>query len=970
MEKRCYGCMQLKTQTPLCEHCGYNEYIDNLPHQLPLGTVLQGRYEVGKVLGQGGFGITYIGWDRELETAVAIKEFFPNGTVTRECTQSLNVINTTGGAEENLRRSKDRFIKEAQILSKLGDVAQIVHVYNLFEENETAYIVMEYIKGIDLRRYTQMVGGRLGAEQALAILLPVMEALEKVHETGLVHRDISPDNIMLMPDGTAKLLDFGAVREVMDADVNKNLSRSTEAILKHGFAPMEQYQRQGNLGPWTDVYALCATLFYCTTGSVPPDAPNRIMDDVEVPWEMIQGLDQKQIEILQQGMALKAKDRISSIRQLREGLLANMAKKKEEDTPPPPPPPPPKWPKIVAAAAVVAVIAGAVFLMGGRDSGGSGSSIGTKAPAKTNTPNEAVAVDSAISETPGEVHDLQDGSSMELYYDGQDNERLRIIYDENGTVLYKSLAEYDSEGNVLRHEIQDGSGKTLRTDSYTRNADGKVLERVIHDENGKLWEKLVNAFDSDGNITSSKAYDGKNKVRRESTYTYDSKGNKKRDYTEYADGSKNEETYTNDGKKGAYTSWDKFGNIEYRTDYVYDEDGNITERINYNGNAISGNAVLERDAEGKLLREVVYDVNGVQNSEYKYTYDGHGNQLYYSYTSTYYNATTQYVDSIIGTSLRTLSLEDNGELAVTYYNALGQIQARYAHDASGNETESTEYRYDASGTLLGHNTVYYYENGNRTEYEYDEDYNLLSSISYDGSGAVTERRIPEYNDKGQEVATKAYRADGSLSYEQEYKYNDQGLQIGRKYISYNEDGAVSYVSEDEFDEDGTFKGSTGTSYSSDGSYSIYTYDEKNATKTYTRYTSGGVVEDFTRYEHEYDSRGNEIMETGYDENGKVKSIYKTFYDEKNVRTGSESTHYYDDGSYYVSTSNADYDTISMKSYDANGRVTDETNYEYEYDANGNKIKQTAYDANGKRKYWTEYFYDEYGNYLDSEWHYN
>ena len=323
-QKRCFGCMQLKENSPVCEHCGFNEYAQNESHQLPLGTVLRQQYMVGKALGQGGFGITYLGWDLNLDIPIAIKEYYPNSIVNRDTAQSLMLTGVATNMADLYISTRQRFLREAKVLAMLRNVPNIVQVHNFFEENNTAYIIMEYVKGIDLRRYMNLRGGRLSVDETLTILKPVMEALQRVHEFEIVHRDISPDNIMMMPDGTAKLLDFGAVRNVENADTEKELQHSTEAILKHGFAPMEQYQKRGALGPWTDEYALCATIYYCLTGRVPPDAPQRMMEDVHPAWEKIPGLTAHQIQVLKKGMALRAKDRYASIRELMAALYASV----------------------------------------------------------------------------------------------------------------------------------------------------------------------------------------------------------------------------------------------------------------------------------------------------------------------------------------------------------------------------------------------------------------------------------------------------------------------------------------------------------------------------------------------------------------------------------------------------------------------------------------------------------------------
>ena len=305
MAKRCLGCMKLKENSPICEHCGYNENVPNYPNQLPVGTILRGSYTVGKVLGQGGFGITYIGWDHSLESVVAIKEFYPSGVVSRD---GQTVCCNGKEAEVPFSRNRERFLKEAKILAKLQNVPGVVRVQNLFSENNTVYIVMEYVKGIDLRQYIRMQNRALTAKEILPLLRPVLYALHKVHGAGLIHRDIAPDNIMILPDGTAKLLDFGAAREVADAGVDKELPQSTEAILKHGFAPIEQYRRRGSLGPWTDVYALCATIHYCMTGKLPKPALDRI-DNKELNWSSVPGLTAEQIAALNRGMEPLPADR-------------------------------------------------------------------------------------------------------------------------------------------------------------------------------------------------------------------------------------------------------------------------------------------------------------------------------------------------------------------------------------------------------------------------------------------------------------------------------------------------------------------------------------------------------------------------------------------------------------------------------------------------------------------------------------
>ena len=347
-ENRCPGCMNIKNGI-VCEHCGFDERRQNAPHQLQIGTALQDRYLVGRALGQGGFGITYLGWNRYLDKKVAIKEYYPSAFVDRNATHDTTVVCRTEQMEGFFSENRKRFLREAKTLAKLEEVPQIVSILDFFEANHTAYIVMEYLQGSDLRDYIQKQGGRLSPTQTLNIMRPVMAALVKVHEAGLVHRDISPDNIMLQYDGSVKLMDFGAVRSVNNAAVDKELTQATQAIVKHGFAPIEQYSERGSIGPWTDEYALCATMYYCMTGRVPENVHDRIIEGSDLNWDGIAGLTEKQKQILCKGTAIHAKDRYSNIRQLMDALFTQPAQTPKRPEAPKPAVSKPQSPKPVVS---------------------------------------------------------------------------------------------------------------------------------------------------------------------------------------------------------------------------------------------------------------------------------------------------------------------------------------------------------------------------------------------------------------------------------------------------------------------------------------------------------------------------------------------------------------------------------------------------------------------------------------------
>lgn len=278
----CYGCFRpLKGNENVCPHCGYHIHENPSSAQiLKPGTVLNQKYTIGKTLGEGGFGITYLAWDNNMQTKIAIKEFFPANLVARDTdTESNTQIFTISKAySDEFHTGMDRFVKEAAVLAKFFKLQGIVSVKDFFYENGTAYIVMEYIDGISLKEYLKQKGGRLSVEETLTLMKPVMESLAIVHKEKMLHRDISPDNLMVSTDFQVKLIDFGSAR-YYDSQSDKSMT----VVLKHGYAPIEQYSSNGNQGTWTDVYSLCATMYRMITGEVPGEAINRIKNDGLVP---------------------------------------------------------------------------------------------------------------------------------------------------------------------------------------------------------------------------------------------------------------------------------------------------------------------------------------------------------------------------------------------------------------------------------------------------------------------------------------------------------------------------------------------------------------------------------------------------------------------------------------------------------------------------------------------------------------
>ena len=259
----------------VCPHCGAIEsQLRTAPHHLRPRSILSGRYVVGKAIGEGGFGITYVGWDTRLSVKAAIKEYYPNGFVTRNIEDGSTVHAFSGSEGEFFERERNRFIEEAKRLTRFGDLPGIVAVKDFFEENGTAYLVMEYVEGATLTTVLANMGGCLQEAHVLVMMEPLINSMIEVHKSGIIHRDIAPDNIMIRPDGNLKLIDFGAARE---ADSN---GKSSVALMKHGYTPEEQYDTdRSRQGAWTDVYALSATIYRAIEGSAPPDANTRLRND-------------------------------------------------------------------------------------------------------------------------------------------------------------------------------------------------------------------------------------------------------------------------------------------------------------------------------------------------------------------------------------------------------------------------------------------------------------------------------------------------------------------------------------------------------------------------------------------------------------------------------------------------------------------------------------------------------------------
>ena len=276
----CDFCFEPVNPGDVCPNCGltHDTYHAEVGLLLP-GTNLLGKYIIGRVLGRGGFGATYLAYSSELDKVVAIKEYYPTGIANRGKGEEMISI-VSSNKREIFEKGANRFFEEARTISKFNNNKNIVSVYEFFYANDTVYYSMEYLKGIDLKGYIEKKGGKIDETETISVMRAITEALVVVHSTQTMHRDISPDNIFVCTDGSVKLIDFGAAKQVVGDATQQVYS----VVVKQGFAPAEQYKSSGRQGVWTDIYAVGATMYYAITGKAPTDAMNRLENpEIEFP---------------------------------------------------------------------------------------------------------------------------------------------------------------------------------------------------------------------------------------------------------------------------------------------------------------------------------------------------------------------------------------------------------------------------------------------------------------------------------------------------------------------------------------------------------------------------------------------------------------------------------------------------------------------------------------------------------------
>lgn len=737
----CYNCFQtMPDGAAVCPSCGYNasSQTDKYPMALPPGTVLNGRYILGRVLGQGGFGITYVAQDHKTGSLVAVKEYFPDTMAARTGGPSVSAY--TGQREENFLYGKECFLNEAKTLAEFIGNPNIVRVHSYFEENNTAYFVMDYVQGTSFQDYLKQ-HGRLSWQETKRILEPVIGALASVHSKGVIHRDVTPDNIYITNDGTVKLLDFGAARYSLG-----DKSRSLDVVLKHGYAPREQYSRHGRQGPYTDVYALGATFYYALTGRLPPDSIDRQDEDEFIlPSSLGVKLPAKAEDALCKALAVSAQDRFQS---MSEFYLA-LNEGDEEPVPPTPPVPPRPRPS-----------------GDGRENGKSTG--GEKEQPSPSPQKEKGRGDTPPSPTPpSPVEDNGNSSqkpsflqeklaALRKWFGQLAPERKRLLYLCAGAaaVLCLVVVVVVSQNGQRSTELPVASSQTESSQAYSSEGDSLLdVESGQAEGSGSSQAALdedVLTPASDTETVSleirTTSYDENGAIEDYETYEYDDWGNQLRHTYFLADGT-----------------------VDYYFQYVYDTQGNEITSHHYGGDGVLKSwEEATYDENGSKLTSVSYDDDGSVRWHYEYEYDASGNKV------------------------KSLYYDDGEDILSGWYE--------YSYDSQGNEVERRDYdendalegiarrEYDEDGNQV----LFQYYNGDEeldswTEYEYDGQGNELSSSGYEADGTLSDWSETAYDDHGYSVSHiwtySPEEEDSYHTYIYQNEYDEEGNIVRRTWYS-------------------------------------------------------------------------------------------------------------------------------------------------------------------------------------------
>ena len=807
----------------VCPHCGY---VKGTPaksrNHLEPGTMLIDRYLIGRCLGQGGFGITYIAWDSRLYKKVAIKEFMPT-TLASRITGQMEITCYNEEAQERFRNGILRMLDESRRLARFNDLESVVKVYDCFEANGTAYIIMELLDGENIKDILEKKG-KFDLTETIGIMTPVLLALREIHAARLIHRDISPDNIFLCKNGKVKLLDFGSAR-VASGEDDKSLS----VILKPGYAPKEQYSGSAKQGPYTDVYAVCATIYKMLTGITPIDSlARRAGDDALEAIDTLAPVPHGMARVIMNGMALEAKDRPQTV----DPLLDAFGKYNGDSGESPPKPPKPRSPKnkgllkkvliVLAAVTILAAVGfGINYWMQNRDDPDPDP---TTEAAETVTekqggetlpldeipqPEERAKIESKYADSM--TYTADDGAVYAVFTDKDDRVLLREqISLPKGSVRQYTLYSYTDDGlpldavTYLCADVPEDAASekpadaVLSAERYTYNQDGALAEKKTF-ENLSLSLREVYTYDIDGMLSTVELWEDNTTQIGTKVYNYedsavtfvrqtDRKGTPVYESKTYAsDGRKDETWFASDGTTKAKTvtrevkddkliryTEKRYDRTERICTWDYDENGNLTAHTVSGVDGKGESAVRFRyDEDGALEEICLYDANDDMTLAYK-TEDG---------------AYTEY--DYLKKGLMRLRAEYDTEgkqvsRIITEYDADDRKSKTTYYDENDEVTQYADY--EGTPGEGGYCRTVYSKGGKKLREEYlSEKDEILTTVEFDANDHRT--KVTNFND------------DGSVASENVFRYDGDNL----VYKSHSENGEIVYSAKYAYDGSGNWK---------------------------------------------------------------------------------------------------------------------------------------------------------------------
>lgn len=774
---RCFRCMEDMGSDSLCPHCGYdNSHGNPQPYALPAGTILRGKYVLGLPLGQGGFGITYIGWEVAAGRKVAIKEYFPSGQVGRSQEKGKTQLIWYSTEEARYARGDglDAFLREARKMYKVSRIPQVVNVLEVFEENATAYIVMDFIQGENLKDRVKRTGP-MSWKEAKEIFLPVAEAMAKVHREGLIHRDISPDNLIIQPDGTVRILDLGAAK-----DLSISTGASSMQVAKSGFSPLEQYTQQGGSGTWTDVYALAATMYYAITGKLPPSAVDRLAEDT-LQWEdpHLAALPENVAVAMQMAMVLNRNNRTQTMEDFIEGLGGKQEPETNtaqgSDTPQADQEPRekavlpkpvdqkkaskkkiPKWCAAAVLGLCMAVFGWAFAYNQTTDtqtaSSPEDSRVTVASPSESSQPAQSSIKNdygfdeetlALIDAGTKDVYVYSDGSFVELYFNKKDQERCRVFFDKDENVKLVCAADYDKNGNMTEHRVYDGDQKLMWKDTWAYNKNGDVTEQHYVDGNNRVQRYILRKYDSKGRQVSGICKNTSNEVIWESSFTHDMKEGKTHSMVtvKYWDGTSRWEDLDGDGNLIQTALKDAQGNLTGFYQYKYNSSGQEIQCIGYNGNR-EIDCQWEYTYEGELMTKESYESYGDDPYSIVTLYTYGARDIRFTETKIFSSGgefVDEYMTGIAGNPLYRYSTYGSGDhmsLDLYFYDCFGNVTHSESYDKTGRRFATEDTTYDIYGNVTVRTRTSDSYDGGYTVTEYDGSYNILSQKTYDKNGKL------------------------------------------------------------------------------------------------------------------------------------------------------------------------------------------------------------------------------------------